>query len=523
MRFHVLSSDLQNITIRLDVPSYAAIEKEYTGWHPELVTTIGGWVYNSTTDSYDWDSTAEVSQWTDVWGTYTVEEWGEVNLPTRTINRSSAWYDEFAQEWINNTWQEIQTADLYLVYDISSGFSIHQGFETETWVTDPWGGYYRRSFILEPINTSYSNLLIYALNATTSGVWSDPEGEGYYINFVGQFTDYVRKGDHINTEATVLRNDGSQMWFVPNFDWWSSGLNEFVIETPVALTRVLSQTGLEYKNWMAQVDPNEWFIIESTMQGGIGLSDDLDGVGIRLTSSDGQWTPEWSWWSELNIFLDYDIALDEISLSVHNRTERYGYIDSTYMTWGPENLTEFHWVWNDTLAEWMWINSTYEVWTFHEETGYHWTNEWFNQTSQEWVEGGVNWRSKFTVVNKTLVSLNNVSITQSDGSFIVAMNLTFTPQAPELEYWYDVQFYNYTYTQDWSEPYGPYEAYEWVKETIYYIDFGGQNLYLEKPDNPLSSMITSDLNTYYMVDAKPFIVIGGEKLPIQIRENYDSY
>ena len=68
MRFNITGDDPEWVGLGLPVPNYMDTMVNVTGWHSELVTDTGGWIYDDTLGTYVWDESQIVTYMKEVYG-----------------------------------------------------------------------------------------------------------------------------------------------------------------------------------------------------------------------------------------------------------------------------------------------------------------------------------------------------------------------------------------------------------------------------------------------------------------------
>jgi len=533
MRFNVTSSQLENITVGLDLDWNVRTFVNVTGWYQKSITERGGWIYNETSGTYYWNSTVLVTKVTQVFGPHLEERWTHVSHDHRVNITRQYWDPETGeQRFVNETF--FANERMYLVYDHSNHtFTVKQGYSY--WGYDPELRRDREFTFLYPLNTSDPTTRFYNLSLSDCS-WQKVAPNRFVIEFVGAFSNSTYserdKQGRYGLSASVYGKYG-QMW--ANWEALGASAFEIAVDQLTAITTIIDSHGRLVKGWMFQINPGEFFIIKSELQGAAVKYRDIDGVGVVFRTGGGRWdSANESYWSDVEIRLIKDLTTNTINSVTYNRTGKNAYVYGSHRGWALVNVTDWHMEYNSTTGQWDWVESPHLIWNETTLTDWHWEYLSLNQTEYAldpnspniWMDRQRTWVSDEDPAFKTpssYASLNSANISLVQGLVTVNMNVTFSPSAPQSNYWWNVVFKNMTYGRDWTKGWDEHTVTEWTSEPIYYVNgtaTDNQAWYMTKPSTPLYTMYNG---RKYKLEQTPYITIGGVDLPIRVRTQYDSW
>lgn len=492
IRFNITGvefSDLRNVTAIINIPSWIPVLVNVTGWYTKWETHIGGWVYNETLGTYIWDPDAVVKVKRSVYGPHLEERWIDISIH---VNLTWWYWDETTGEYVPNTYLSWIDPRVYLVYDAVTNTSACY-FGYEYWnETQP--GQYEHFIELIPMNES--ELQMFELEESNVMV----SGDLITVDFIGHFTEQIGEQNEVWLEYRVFDVNG----WVPE-DWtWSStetyNSRRIVIERPVIFVDIIDQDGNVVNFDFFQVNPGEWFIVQIKTEGASELLEDVDGIRVTFHGNDWYWSENETRWSDLEIIVTVNFWENTTSVVAYNRTERCIYVYGEYE------------IWNETTGRMETVE------------GWHWEWYMYDQSTGEWVQGWLPWHSVETLVSETYMEiLDFKNATDEYDRRIFTLNLTFTDVTPNLNYWWDVKLLNWTYGEDYTQPWGEYVIYDWTRDPIPVYSFenaSGDRLYVPEPE--YRSYVELNGERYLIIE-KPYIVIAGEKLPIQEKLYWNGY
>ena len=514
IQVNTTTSDISYVFFSMWLPYGIEQEVNITTWHWEKVTHTGAWEYNETLGTYVWNSSKVITTMEWVYGPTTVKRW--ISFDTSVVVNYTD-YDYYTGEAFNSTmWLQKQ---VYYVYNASSGnFSVYIGYDywsynttTEEWdhiiVRYPWNG-------TEP--------LIFELNTTASNAYTTSKGK-LVVNFIGHFTKYAEKGrGYYFDNVHVFTTDGEELWRIyPQGYRWEQ--DRIYVATLVAFADLYNSKGEKWTRFFFPVkDENEWFIVNTTLQGGYDLVRDVDAIAFILSSWDYRIINEneTRYYNLFSIF-GYDILKDQYVIETYNQTQRYVYVNGTYWDWALVNKTGWHYEWNESRGDWDWVYGNYTEWDWVQLTGYHWEWQYYNQTSGTWTTEWIPLKSDANKVSYSILESNgNATIVYGTNDVVFSFNLSFTANAPKTFYNWEVILLNYTLGPDYSKPYGEYKVTGWKRSVVFSIQNGTDRLYVPRP-MPMRYVEINGVN--YPIKEKPYIVINNEQIPIKYKTYYDPY
>jgi len=527
MRVNVTSSDLVNVTLAFDLDWGVKTYVNVTGWYRTTVAEYGGWMYNETSGTYYWNSTLPVTRAKDVYGPHLEERW--TNVPhEHWVNVTRSYWDPVTGEEKFENVTEFAQEKLFLIYNHTSGsFTVKQGYSY--WSYDPELRMDRDYLVLYPLNTSDPTTRFFNLSISDSS-YSQIDDK-HVIEFVGSFSNTTFSGRNVYwIQEPIVYSTYDRIWA----DWETISPSDFeiAVDQLVAITKMIERNGQEVKWNMFQVDPDEFFIIQSMLQGANVKYTDIDGVGVVFRTGEGKWGSNENYWSDVEIRLVYDLTTDDLTSVTYNWTRKEHYVYGPHRGWELVNKTDWHEEYNETTGEWMWVESPYLQWNETIVTDWHWEHLILNQTeyrrdpnsTSAWINREEEWvpdEDPAFRIPTTYANLNSANISLVEGVVTVNMNVTFSSKAPQGNYWWEIGFKNMTYGPDWSAGWGEHTVAEWTSEPIYYVNgtaTDNQAWYVTSPSTPLYTIYNG---TIYRLEEAPYITIGDSDLLIKTRTQYD--
>ncbi len=529
LRIDVSSLALSNVTVGLDLPWNVKRFVNVTGWYPQVVTELGGWMYNVSSSSYYWNSSMPVTRTEQVFGPHLEERWvnvdhgHEINV-TRQYWAPESNEPEFVEEtqWVSDR--------LYLVYNhLTHVFEVKQGYSY--WSYDPVLEHDREFKVFTDLDPEDPSVQFYNLSLEDSS-WNQTAPNQVIVDFVGSFSSQsFSDQDEYYLDVSVF-SENHQIWS----DWEKTPHNAFqiAVDKPVAVSTILDSNGNSLKNSMFQTDVNESFIVQSKIFGASELYEDLDAVGVSFRSNYGTWAEEESTYSDIEIRLVKNLVTGEINSVTYNRTSLDRFVYGPHLGWAYVNVTDWHSEYSVESGLWEWVNSPHLIWNETTLVDWHWEHFRLNQTEYAlnpssdavWIDTTTSWVDDMDPafrVPSSYAVLNSADISMLEGMFAVDLNVTFTSQAREGNYWWDMIFQNRTFGVDWSQGWGEHSITEWTSESIYFVNgsvTGGQAWFVDRPSNPL---FTTYQGEKYQLNQIPYLTIGGVDLPIKVRTQYDQW
>ncbi|MCJ7766863.1 Ig-like domain-containing protein [Candidatus Bathyarchaeota archaeon] len=531
---NVTAAEFSNVTIGLRLVDNIKTFVNVTDWYDRTITEFGGWVNNSTSGTYYWNSSMPVTRREKVFGSHPQEQW--IWIPhSHVVNVTNSFWNFTSQknQLVNGT-QTIMDEWLFLIYDHNAQqFSLKEGYQYSSY--DAMLRQQRQFLVLQALNTSDPTTGFYNLNLTSSSA-TKVGPTTWRLEFVGSFNSSIltTQDQYWIQPPTVTRRNGQQLYA----DWQHMSWDDFniAVDKTVAITKLFDSKGHLITGNMFQVDPSEPFTVQSLVQGALKLYNDLDAVGIRLRASQGTWSPNASYSSNIEIKLILNRKDGTLSSETYNNTERSLYSYGLYKAWVQVDVIGFHNEYNSSSASWEWVNSTFKQMNYTTIEGWHWNYYTLNQTAYAlnpsgpslWIDRTQTWlpsEDPAFKVTPSYASLTNASLALKDGNVVSTLQIVFNGAAPQTCYNWELIFGNLTFNADYSQGWGEHRVTEWTNEPQYYVNStqtGGQKWYVSQPSQPYS---TTYNGTMYKVYEAPYIVFGdpasGTKELIQSHTSYD--
>ena len=226
---------------------------------------------------------------------------------------------------------------------------------------------------------------------------------------------------------------------------------------------------------MFAVDQGKAFTVQSKIYGSSQIYQNLNAVGVSFQSNFGNWAGNQSSNSQVEIRLIKNLSTGQITAQSYNRTSVNMYVYSSHQGWAYVNVTDYHTEYNSTTGNWDWANSPHLIWNQTTLTDWHWEYYRLNQTEYArdpnspniWIDTTTCWVDDMDPAFQvsSYANLNSASVTSADGIVQVNLNVSFTQEAPQGNYWYNMIFQNYTYGQDPSQGWGQHNITEWTPRT----------------------------------------------------------
>ncbi len=535
MRFNVSGADPEYIQLGFRVPNWLETWVNVTGWHQELVTEQGGWVYDNTLDTYVWNASIEVSYMKEVYGPYQERRSTEIGTHMEETFYHLEWNETHGYHVKEYTWW-IEKQFFFVYNHTTESFDTFYGYQY-------WGyryptyqqelqEYNEEIWVYEPIPAEVP--IFYELNTSEcSAVKTD---KWLTVSFVGHFTDKMPKTTEYYSfwfDDVVMGPDNWHYW--P--DTWGDGAlqtyseyeiaRKIAVETPVTIAKILLEDGTSPGGWMMAVEKNENFMVRGRLQGGSDVSTDLDGSRFTLTAWDSYWSEEETRWSRLN----YEINVDRNGiphLKAYNYTQKNNYTYGTYWDWAEVEVEGWHYVYDSATNTWDWEYGNFTEWQWVELEGWHWQWWYYNQKTGEWQTQWIQEKSEFTKVPATFAQVTAYNEWHDGGDFFVSFLVNMSSTVPDTNYWWDFAFMNNTWYEDYSSEWGLHEIESWNREWTYSFLSSGERVYVDMFEHNQLAYYNDTLCLNEGVDfllgrEAPYIELKGEKLPVKVIENYDPW
>jgi len=487
----LLDKELANVSVVLPFPWSLRKYVNVTGWHEEYRVHHGGWIYNKTSESYVWDPNATIITREWVYGPYLQEVWEDWSRYERKVN-VTRW------EW-NGTGYNAYTYTEHVMPRIMILYDNLEGNYGSYFIYEYWNdtlrkeGEFGQEFISSErhieIEDAPPDIMFYQLLNVTKSVREN----NITVEFVGKFVKRLSSDLWLDYHVFSVERE---IW--PNWQWMEENARFISIEKPIVTVRIYDEKSDDYSYGDYLTEPGEWFIVEAKSEGSSSLKTDVDGIRIRFEYNDCYWSENETIWSNLRIVTTVNLHDGTYTTVVYNETSKSVY---------EYGLVE---IWNATTGR------------VEEVETWHWEYYTVNQTSGEWVKGGLPWNSEDTIVNGTYLTVNGFeAFTTDDGRYVIRVNMSFTEEADNNWYSFDVTFLNWTYGPDYSKPWGEYLSEDWVYTTIYTVNNGSIEVYVPKPEE--RGYVEDPEGRRYLIFSKPYIEIKGEKLPLKEIKVWNGY
>ncbi len=539
MRFNITGATPKIVSLDFMPPTVIPMLVNDTGWHYEPVTSLGGWVYNATMDTYVWNASIKVTHTDLVYGPYQRTTYAYFE----TYKNVSFWYlqsyynytSNKYEYWVTNRSQYV-ALKIFLIYNATTvpasfytcmGYSYY-GYPYDHFVNGTYNMMIEKYFEIPP-----EFPVLYELNTTLSS--ARKIGDQLVVDFVGHFTDMMPKTDPSSQNVGMFTPQVrglSGHYYIPEC-YSSVGRQtegEFdmacriTIETPVAIARILKADGHEPRGYVFQVDKDQPFMVKGQLQGGASIASDIDGVRLVLNSVSGVWTPQGSESSTV----DYIITLNmngTPTLTMFNYTHKYNYTYGAYMDWVYTNSTGWHYEYNTVTKTWTWVYGEYWDWQWREVVGWHWQNWYFNQRTGQWQTQQLMPYTADTRVYTEFCTISDFNTWVDAGDLYVTF-LVRMHSVPDASVEWNFLFLNNTWSIDYTSEYGLHEVSDWRFEWIYSFNHMGRRVYLSSIDEShLAYTFAGGVPSPDLMEGleTPYIVINGVKYPLKVITRYDPW
>ena len=375
MRFNVTSASFTNITVGFDLASNLKKYVNVTNWYQRTVTELGGWVYNDTSGTYDWNTTLPVTKTEQVYGPHLEERW--INVQNgRQINVTRQYWDPGSNEPRLVDEQQWVQDKMFLIYDHAThSFTVRRGYSY--WTYDQSLNRDREVQVLTPLNESDPSTQFYSLSLADCN-WQEVASNKNIVEFVGSFSNTTYSAQDEFWFQISVNSENGPIWT----NWENTSPSDFqiAVDKPVALSTILNSQGHPVTGSMLQIDRGKAFTVQSKVYGASNLYEDLDGIGVVFRSGFGTWSANESYSSDIEIRLVKDLTTGELSSITYNRTSRNRYVYGEHLGWAYVNVTDWHTEFNITSGTWDWVESPHLIWNETMLTDWHWENSRLNQT-----------------------------------------------------------------------------------------------------------------------------------------------
>ena len=486
----LLDSSLANVSVVFPLPGDMKSYINVIGWHEEYKVHHGGWIYNKTLNNYVWDANTTIITREWIHGPYMEETWEDWSSYHKKVN-VTRW------EWNGThhnprTYTEHIMPNIFIFYnnlDESFGSYLVYEYYNNTLKEDEKGQQWVSCRRHIKIEEAPAEIMFYQiLNVTKKA-----EENNVSVEFEGKFIKKLISDLQLDYHVFSVERE---IW--PNWELMEDNARFISIEKPVITVKIFDDEGDGSDCGDHIADPGEWFIIEAKTEGSSDLKTDVDGMRIRFECHDDYWSENETIWSRLEIFTTVNLRENTYTTAVYNET--------------CKNVFEYGTCekWNETTGR------------IEEVETWHWEYYTMNQTSGEWFKGGLPGHSDDMTIDGTYLTVNGFeNFTTDDGRYIVQVNMSFTEQADDRRYHFDVDFLNWTYGPDYSKPWGEYLSEDWIYTTVYTVNDGSVEVYVPKPEE--KNYVEDSQGTKYLISSKPYIEINEEELSLKEIKYWNGY
>ena len=261
MRFNITGNELGYAQLGFRVPNDLATLVNRTGWHWEIVSEQGGWVYDDALGTYIWNASVEVTYEAWMYGDYQEHDYTDMSSYVEFYDYSLNWNETHGYYVVNQSMHAER--EFKFIYNATTDtFESLYGYKywaypQATYDENIWE---EEVIVIESVPPDQP--ILYELNATlctTSTVGTD-----VIVEFGGHFTESMPVTTQYSWymwDTDVIAPDGD--WFSPaaysNTGQQSSSdfemVRRIVIESPVTIAQLLLENGDEPGEWIFQADP----------------------------------------------------------------------------------------------------------------------------------------------------------------------------------------------------------------------------------------------------------------------------
>ncbi len=524
MTASISGSDLDNVTVFIDLPNQVQGQELIDGPFPVTTTEYGGWQYDPIAKTYVWNASLEIEHTEMRFGLHweTTQTWYENGVE---FEYDEPYWDGDSWEWQTATgWAWAQEAIVYWFGNETFGYLlVYTTYLPTEFIEDPSsdeGGYWEWNevSVFYDFPTDGSVPQPYHLNTSTSS-YNNVNGE-HVVTFRGHIGEDMLPTGGMNSYPLQVREkvfayNGKQL--VPSAylpiasqteQQYYQSLQSLAIETPISVVRLLHKGEPYDPSWLFLVDQEETFTVKARLQGGAEYADDIDGVALVLRAWENDWgynettSSHWSQWSEIEIWMRVN-PQGQTDITVYNRTERESW--------------EFGY-------SWVWVETYPGVWEQQYIEDYYWSHKVWSFETNSWVDF-VPYRSNATVMNVDYVELGNFTYELIGNDLRTIFDVTVDSTMPDMEWQWDYYYGNLTLVPDYESGWGEQTHVGWVKEPVYsYMNMTSTNpkIYAETPHRGVT-MRDNDTEVLYPAETFPFIFLDGKEYDVKKIYEYDFY
>ena len=497
-----------------------------TGFHTEMVTHTGGWVYDPLIQTYVYNSSIQYTVPEGVYGDY-IEYDHHMGSDYREHDYRYIMYNETTDSMEVESCTTPDEMRLMYIYNFTSNaFELLYGFGYWTYPLDFYQPdvYDEYVWYLEPVENA--PIQIYELNETLSNMYVN-NGD-ISVEFIGHFTEQAPKGAIVQFNDRVVSKEGYD--FGVNADDFGNApmtyqeymdAKEVAVESPVTIAKLLNADHSPVYGWFFPADPGTPFEVQGRLQGGADLATDIDGALFSMKSYDSIWTEDTYRYTDMY----YEILVgadNSVTFSTYNYTGMENRTFGYHWEWQEVLETDWHWEYNVTSGETEWIYGDYwtseDVWV----EGWYWEWFYFNQKDGEWVRSE-DWychdvRSELTKIDVDFADVTDITHYIKGGDLYYSFLVNLTDSIREISHWWDFSFANNTWVEDPSSAIGFHDVAVWRPGWVHTFDYMGEDVYVEVSSKiGVYNSSIPGISDWMTVDEVPYITIDGVDEPIVVR------
>ncbi len=499
-------TQLANVTFFVDVPNQVLTTQWVHGPYTEVQQSTGGWVYDTSSDTYIWNATIPVTRTLYLDGLHPETHYTGIDLQFEY-----QYWDPIAMQFFTE-WAWPKQAVTYHFHNDSFTVNLAYNLRSYEWMDDPKGGYWYEVWQEQYLPWPGAEVpMTYILNVSFSGLSWD--GMKPVVNFKGHISeDVLPTGGEFSMGPLHLRErvvniDGKELSpisFLPISSEEqraaSELLSQLAVESPTAVVRLVQKGEPYHPSWMFQSDVGDTFTVQSLLQGGEDIGSDIDGVGLFLRGWDDKWgwdgNSEWNQHSEIEIQVRVD-DVGAVDVKVFNYTRR--------TTWG----TGLHY-------EWQYIEVIPGVWEWREVEilGDYWQEQVWDHKLGDWTNEWFPFHDSRSVMSVNYLDVGNLTYGIVGNDLKISFDVTPTPEIPDLEWNWDFFYGNLTWVTDYESGEDFHLVTGWIEDTIYSYMNSTERLHITSPYRDLVFR-NNDTEELYMKESIPFIVIDGTEYEVE--------
>jgi hypothetical protein len=507
MRFNITGNgDLDYAMLWTYFSGDVKIPVNRSGFHSEMVSHTGGWVYDPDIQTYSYNSSIQYSVPEGVWGDYIEYEYA-----------------------MGSDWREFEYR--YLMYNMTTDTNeVH----TST-MSNEMQLMYIYNFTSASFETLYGftywsyplDIRIFELNQTLSNAYTT--NNIHNVEFIGHFTDAAPKGALIQFNDRVRSTEGwdymiSASDFGDALMTWQEyyDAKEVAVESPVTIAKLLKTDASPVYGYFFPADPGTPFEVQGRLQGGADLATDIDGALFSMKSYDSVWSEDS--YSYTDMYYEILVGADQsVTFTTYNYTAMENRTYGLHWEWIDALVTDWHWEYNMTSGETEWIYGDYWTSDYVEVEGWYYEWFYFNQKTGEWVNQN-DWyyygiQSEVTKADVVFAEVTDITTYTDSGDLYYSFLVNLTDSVREISHWWDFSFANNTWVEDPSSAMGFHDVGVWRPGWVHTFDYFGEDVYVDVSSKiGVYNSSIPGASDWLAVDEGPYITMNGIDYPILVRD-----